>query len=129
VNGEKIDPIDFGQAAGFATLTLMKKTQETIPPKEIVEAFKSASGSQEVSKALAEQFEDWTVTCLARGSIYLAAIWTAAWTEGNGGQTIGDGGLVKSEDLISLYSDRSELPSMHLDTIEPELQMPAVIGP
>ena len=128
VNNEPIDPIDSGQAAGFATLTLMKKTQETIPPKEIVEAFKLADGN-DVSKALSDQFESRTVTCLARGAKYLAAIWTAAWTEGDGDTKIGNAGLVDSADLIKLYVDRDELPSKHLDTIQPELQMPVPIGP
>lgn len=128
VNAEAIPPIDSGQAAGFATLALMKKTQETIPPKEIVEAFKEANGNRDVSAALAERFEDRTVECLARGSNYLAAIWTAAWQEGQGGQNVPNLGLVTPEKLIKLYRDRSELPSMHLDTIQPELETLQPVG-
>ena len=118
---EPIDPIESGQDAGFAVLTLMRKTQETIRPKDIVEAYKAANGNENVAQALAEQFEDGTVTCLGRGADYLAAIWTAAWKVGQGATRIADQGLVAPEDLIELYKDRDELPSMHLDTIEPVL--------
>ena len=58
---------------------------------------------------------------LGRGADYLAAIWTAAWKVGQGATRIADQGLVAPKDLIELYSDRDELPSMHLDTIEPVL--------
>jgi hypothetical protein len=34
------------------------------------------------------EFEDPAVTCLARGASYLAAIWTSAWSSGDGAATI-----------------------------------------
>lgn len=121
-----IGPIESGQEAGFAVLTLMRRTQETIPPKEIVEAYKAAKENEEMTLALAEQFEDRTVTCLALGASYLAAIWTAAWKVGDGMVKISDRGAVKASKLIGLYSDRDELPSLHLDTIESVLEQPLV---
>jgi hypothetical protein len=121
VNDEAIDPIASGQDAGFAVLTLMRKTQETIHPKDIVEAFKAANGKTNVSDALFEQFGSATVDCLARGSNYLAAIWTAAWVNGEGSNKIADRGAVSDKKLIHLYTDQEELPSKHLDTIGPLL--------
>jgi hypothetical protein len=121
VNAEAIDPINSGQAAGFAVLTLMKKTQDTILPKDIVEVFKAAKGTQNVSDALFEQFGDRTVDCLARGSNYLAAIWTAAWVQGNGDGNIANLTKVAEQKLIDLYANPNELPSKHLDTIGPLL--------
>jgi hypothetical protein len=119
---DAIDPIGSGQDAGFAVLTLMRQTQETIKPKEIVEAFKAANGQDELTDALAEQFEDRTVTCLARGASYLAAIWTSAWAAADGALKIKDRGIVAEQQLIDLYVDPKELPSMHLDTIGPLLK-------
>lgn len=122
VNNEAIDPITSGQTAGFATLTLMRKTHETIEPREIVQAFKDVQTGQNVSKALSDQFEDRTVTIMARGSRYLAAIWAAAWKESGGDTKIGNKGLVKAARLIKLYRSRRELPSKQLSTIKPYLK-------
>ena len=122
VNGEAIAPITNGQDAGFAVLTLMKNTQGTIAPRTIVQAFKDANGNGNMSDALYEQFSQGTIDCLARGSQYLAAIWTAAWTNGNGAAQVTNAGKVKPQDLIDLYVDPAELPSKHLDTIGPLLK-------
>src|SRR6185295_10336380 len=116
-NKETIDAIDSGQAAGFAVLTLMKLTHGTLEPQTIVEAFKAAKKKNaDVVEAMA-QFEDETVEVMARGANYLAAIWTAAWKQGKGAQKVANRGKVAAEKLIALYTKRTELPSMHLDTI------------
>jgi len=116
-NDETIAAITDGQSAGFNVLTLMKKTQETIHPKDIVEVFKAAKDSENVSDALFEQFGQGTIDCLARGARHLAAIWDAAWTNGDGSTKITNRGKVNEQPLIDLYSDRAQLPSKHLDTI------------
>jgi hypothetical protein len=121
VNNQPVPPITSGQTAGFAVLTLMKKTQEDIHPKDIVEAYKAAKSHTDVSEALYQQFGELTIDCLARGSKYLAAIWDAAWTKGDGSNNIANRGAVDDKALVDLYIDRDELPSMHLDTIEPLL--------
>jgi hypothetical protein len=122
VSKEKIDSINSGQAAGFATLVLMKKSQETIKPIDIVELFKETkSRGEDVSVALYERFGTSTVNCLARGSRYLAAIWDSAWLKGNGTNNLDSLEKVDEDKLIKLYADKKELPSMHLDTIDGEL--------
>ena len=124
IRQERIVNIVSGQTAAFAVLQLMRLTQETIHPVDIVEAFKKVKGKSktEVSDALRDQFRDKTVDCMARGCRYLAAVWTAAWTAGNGDNNIQTLSKVTEADLIALYSDPNELPSMSLNTIGPLLK-------
>ena len=117
INKETIETIDSGQAAGFASLKLMQKTQQDIKPKDIVEAYKKAKNEANISYALYEEFGALTIDCLARGCVYLAAIWEAAWVEGDGAKNITKTGRVDDGELRKLYSNPKELPSMYLDTI------------
>ena len=119
-NEEKIINVDSGQAAAFAVLKLMQKTQATIPPKAIVEAFKAVHGKGNVSEALYTQFGTKTAEVLSRGTRYLAAIWEAAWNCAKQNK-IHVNTQVSTDDLIKLYSTPDELPSKHLETIEKEI--------
>jgi hypothetical protein len=123
---EPIAEIDSGQAAGFASFLLMKKTQETIPPSEIVELYKKIKGPKDISKALYDQLGDRTIECLARGCRYLAAIWESAWIMGGGKNlVVGMGEDEKKVDqkaLTGLYKNPAELPSLHLGSINNILQ-------
>jgi hypothetical protein len=124
INKEPVITVDSGRAAGFAVLQLMKKTQEDIKPKEIVETFKSVKGQGDnsVNDALWNEFGDRTIDCIARGCRYLAAIWDGAWKAGGGKHSGLSGNKVKQAVLKALYEDPSELPSKHLDTITPILK-------
>lgn len=118
VNKETIEIIDSGQAAGFASLKLMEKTHGNIKPFKIVELFKEVKGTEDVSKQLFDAFGKDTIICIARGCRYLAAIWEAAWEAGNGKENLKSHKKVDEEKLIKLYSNRNELPSMHLSNID-----------
>jgi hypothetical protein len=106
--------ITSGQEAGFAVLELMQKTQEDIPPRDIVELYKKVKSESDVSTALFEKFGAATSKCMARGCIYLASIWKAAWKVGAGEQKLNPVGRVDPDKLSKLYADRDELPSKHL---------------
>ncbi len=124
VNKEAIDNINSGQGAGFVTLTLMQKTQETLKPRDIVEFYKANKDDGNISDALYEQFKNETAVCLARGCRYLAKVWEAAWVQGNGSNNIASG-VIEDKALSDLYRDPNELPSMHLGTIGDILGIPA----
>jgi hypothetical protein len=120
VNKEKIIAINTGQDAAFAVLQLMKATQEDIPPVDIVETFKKAKKDKaDITKALYDAYGEKTVVILARGCLYLAAIWEAAWKIGKLSTRFKAAGLVKIKQqlLINLYKDPRVLPSMQLGTI------------
>ena len=121
VNKEKIMAITNGQEAAFAVLQLMKATQQTIPPVDIVNTFKKTKKANgDMSEALYSEFGAKTVIVLARGSRYLAAIWEAAWTKGKLGTRFSMTALVKIDTakLITLYRNPKNLPSMQLNTID-----------
>jgi hypothetical protein len=59
---------------------------------------------------------------MARGCRYLAAVWEGAWIAGDEGKKIKSTAKVKQADLIKLYRNPKNLPSMHLDTIGPLLK-------
>jgi hypothetical protein len=120
---EEPPPIASGQEAGFAVLQLMKKTQEDLPPREIVELYKKIKGESDVSAKLFEEFGTATTKCMARGCIYLASIWRAAWSAGHGEQNIRGVTTVKPDALSQLYANPDELPSKHLDTIAEEIPL------
>jgi hypothetical protein len=118
IRKELIDPIDSGRSAGFAVLKLMQKTQEDIAPRDIVELYKKIKGQTTVSDALYEKFGAATSECMARGCLYLASIWKAAWVAGHGNTNLEDNAAVQSGKLSILYANRLELESKHLDTID-----------
>jgi len=118
IRAEAIDPINSGPSAGFAVLKLMQKTQGDIQPHDIVELYKKVKGEATVSDALFEKFGTATGDCMARGCLYLASIWKAAWLAGQGETTIGSVAAVDPKKLRPLYADPKELVSKHLDTID-----------
>jgi len=123
INKEQIPVINSGQAAAYHSFRLMKKTHEEILPKSIIEAFKQARDRNvNVSDALYEQFGEPTVNCFARTCRYLSAIWDSAWIKGNGDVNLRKRKKVEERKLIDLYANPTELPSMHLDTINPLLK-------
>jgi hypothetical protein len=61
-----------------------------------------------------EAFGERTITCLARGTRYLAKIWQGAWTAGNGDQNLVIEAC-REEDILAIYNDPKEMPSVPLD--------------
>lgn len=127
--GGELKAIETGQQAGFAVLKLMERTQQDIPPRDIVELFKKLKkkdikpNDPTITDGLYETFGEKTGECMARGCLYLASIWWAAWTQGEGDKNIHASKVkaVDHNDLQKLYGNRDELPSKHLDTIDPLL--------
>ena len=96
----------------------MQKTQGDIHPHDLVELYKKVKGEGTVSDALYEKFGTATGECIARGCVYLASIWKAAWIAGQGEINLGSVAAVDPDQLRPLYADRQELESKHLDTID-----------
>ena len=59
-------------------------------------------------------FGDRTIECMARGTRYLARIWSGAWTVGNGKANIGAGSTLTQAKLMKLYNGNFA-PSLRLD--------------
>jgi hypothetical protein len=115
--GEAIRKIQSGFDASIATIDLIVATRKTILPRAIVDKWVELNGEHKSARAAAmwDAFGDDTVTCMARGTRYLAKVWQAAWDLGNGDANIGVGRALKQNDLMKLYNSADVLPSIALD--------------
>lgn len=117
VKKEAIDPIKTGLDAARAILVLAGASQETLPPRDIVDKWVELLDIKKKDRAapMWESFGKQTITCMARGCRYLAAIWQAAWDKADGDNTIGEGKKLKEEDIMALYNDPAFAESRQLD--------------
>lgn len=115
-----------GKEAAVRTVELMRQTFNTIKPMDIVNAF--ADG-----KDLWPLFKNDTVDVIADGVATLRAIWEGAWKQGSqNGSGVAASKLiaVPTDDLITLYMNKTWMPSKSLKTIGGELGLaPATPAP
>jgi hypothetical protein len=114
---EEISEITSGYDATKAVIALIHATQGEIKPRDIVDEWVSLLGEHKKDRAkqMWAKFGDDTITCMARGTRYLAAIWQAAWSAGNGDQNIGRGTKLSEDAMMQLYNDPNVIPSIALD--------------
>jgi hypothetical protein len=111
-----------GQAAGFATIELMRRTRARINPRDIVTLYASHPGH--ISAQLWTAFGAETVNCIVDSCRTLAMLWESAWIEGNGSAIPAASLVTISETaLTTIYSATAPefLPSTVLDDIVGEL--------
>jgi hypothetical protein len=114
---EEMPEIRSGYDASKAVIALICATQNDIAPRDIVDKWLAlgAMSKKEKPVQLWTDFGDRTITCMARGTRYLAAMWQAAWDQGGGERTIGAGRKIKPHDIAKLYNDPDVLPSVALN--------------
>jgi hypothetical protein len=116
---EPIPNIASGNDAAKAVIALIDATQRQLAPRKIVDKWvqlkKQGKSKKEKTVEMWEEFGDDTVTCMARGTRYLAKIWQAAWDAGSGDTNIGSSSRRKESDIMDLYNDPDILPSIPLD--------------
>jgi hypothetical protein len=107
--------INGGKEAAISVIELMRSTFETLPPPDIIKAYRdSQNGDGRMEKFFSEVGER-TMKCMAKGCLRLASIWESAWREGKG-QDISKNKLVRvpKEDLMRLYNDDKFLEAFRL---------------
>jgi hypothetical protein len=104
---EEVPDIVSGYDAAKAVIALIHATQSDIAPRQIVDEWVSLLGVQKKARAEAlwKKFGNKTVTCMARGTRYLAKIWQAAWEVGGGDEKA----------IMDLYKDSKVIPSVGLN--------------
>jgi hypothetical protein len=116
---EQIPDVVSGNDAAKAVIALIDATQKELPPRRIVDKWvelkRAGKSKKEKAAEMWTEFGDDTVTCMARGTRYLAKIWQAAWDVGNGDANIGSASRRKEGDLMDLYNDPGVVPSIPLD--------------
>ena len=117
LKNEPIADIATGYDAAKAVIALIHATQNEIAPKNIVKKWVQLSGEKKSNKKeeMWKEFGDDTITCMARGTRYLAKIWQSAWKAGDGDDNIGNGSVAKEKDIMELYNDPDVVPSIGLD--------------
>jgi hypothetical protein len=122
---EQLDPIRSGRDAAKATLRLMDRTAQRLPPRELIQTFVDAGGKKNLAtlNALWNAWGDQTIQTMSDGARVLAWIWDSAWAAGNGDRLEQSAlGAAPVEDLQRLYtSDATFVPSLDLDHIDPAL--------
>jgi hypothetical protein len=114
---EGIDKIQTGYDAAKAVIGLIHATQQEIAPRAIVNEWVKLNRTPKKQKAEAmwKVFGNDTITCMARGTRYVAKIWQDAWDAGNGDRNIAAGGRIKNDAIMRLYDDPDVLPSIALN--------------
>lgn len=114
---EDVPDIVSGYDAAKAVIALIHATQTDITPRQIVDEWVLSLGVQKKARAEAmwKKFGKKTVTCMARGTRYLAKIWQAAWEAGGGDDTIGDGPTITEKAIMDLYNNSKVIPSVGLN--------------
>ena len=108
-----------GREAAIATVALMRRTIQRLPPQRIIDVYNSTRGRDQMVR-MWDEFGRETVACVADGAQTLAMIWKGAWKAGDGDR------LPKSKlvavshgDLRKLYDDPKFLPAARLpDMVE-----------
>jgi hypothetical protein len=105
-----------GKEAAVATVALMAKTFELLPPEKVLRVYNEEEGRQRLPH-MWSALGDETVECLASGTLLMAALWESAWKCREGNQAI-DPGAIGRDVLKKLYLDRSFLPAYTLSDRE-----------
>jgi hypothetical protein len=117
--------VDTGHDAAVATVALMDRTAQAIPPKDLVDAYVSLGGgaSRHTLDGLWAQFADATAKVMADGIRVLAHLWSEAWRVGDGAAIPAhELGPAAAGDVIALYRSADFVPSLDLDHIGPVLK-------
>jgi hypothetical protein len=114
---EEISDIKTGYDAAKAVIALIHATQADIKPREIVDEWVSLHETHDKAPAASmwKTFGKRTITCMARGTRYLAALWQAAWEAGEGEKQIGEGPTITEKQMMDLYNDSTIVPSVALN--------------
>ncbi len=117
LQNEKSPKIRTGHDAAKAVIGLIQVTHNELAPRDIVNKWVALGSTANKDKParLWTEFGDRTITCMARGTRTLAAIWQAAWDQGGGERKIGAGRSVTQAAIARLYNDRDVCPSVGLD--------------
>ena len=119
--GGTIPPIEKGQDAAFAALTLMDFSARTVPPSELCDRYIELGGgtSKPVVQGLWDTFGSRTATLMGAGANTLAKTWEAALAAS--GITLPTPETFSEQALAAIYQDPAFVPSFTLDEIGPHL--------
>jgi hypothetical protein len=120
-----LDPVGSGFEAALATVKLMERTANKLPPEDLVNAYIDAGGTDHAAErdALWAKFQKETAAVMADGARVLGMIWKSAWIAGDGASIAANKiGAIDAATLKALYENPGFVPSLTLDQIGPVLK-------
>jgi hypothetical protein len=124
---EKIRKLESGQDVALAVIDLIAKTHKNLPSRTILDVWTKiyVPRKRNLPALLWQELDNGksTASCMARGTLLLAAIWDAAWKRGQGDANIPAKKLDPGE-IQKLYSDSANVPSIPLGKYREELGPP-----
>src|SRR5262249_42103181 len=89
--------------AAKATIDLMRKTFNALPPEEMLQTFLTAKNKdQDITDALWRSYGDGTIAAMQNGTHLLAVLWESAWTAGGGEGKERDISALKPEQALAI---------------------------
>lgn len=116
---QKREYIASGFEAAKATIDLMRKTFNALPPEEMLQTFLTAKNKdQDITDALWRSYGDGTIAAMQNGTHLLAVLWESAWTAGGGEGKECDISALKPEQAMVICGSANFLPSCTIVNIE-----------
>jgi hypothetical protein len=108
--------ISGGKESAQTVVDLMQRSLKMLPPETIIQAYNEGQQKHNQLAVMWEELKDPTIERLVDGVLTLAAIWDAAWQEGNGDQNIASAQLkeIDYEKLRARYQISTFAPSYRL---------------
>ena len=123
----KEELVSNGFDAAKATIGLMRRTFQRIPPIKIVNAFVAhQSGGKARAEYMWKLFGADTVKVMQDGAHLLGVLWESAWSQGEGESRIGSTASLTREAAMDICKDRDFLPSVTVDGIRSLLKLPGM---
>jgi hypothetical protein len=117
--------ISTGFDAAKATIDLMRKTFQALPPKKMLKTFLDTKKSgDDMTEAFWDAYGDGTITAMQDGTHLLAVLWESAWVAGQGESKKRDTSALKPKDAMAICAPAEFLPSVTITQIGKFLSKP-----
>lgn len=119
------DLITSGSGAAKATIAMMRKVFQRIPPRQIVQFYiDSDAKPKQLAEDMWHEFGKGTVTCMKDGVHLLAVLWQSAWVQGDAHHNIPAAALpaVTKDHAMKICQNPDFLPSLQINKISTVLK-------
>lgn len=116
--GEHDDDITDGFGAAAATIDLMRKTFEALPPPDMLRDYVSATKkNQDATKMFWKNYGPGTIQAMQDGTHLLALLWESAWVAGKGESKTRNTSALKPKQAMEICASADFLPSYSIAQI------------
>lgn len=120
---KKSELVTTGHEAAIATVALMRKTIQRLPPAKIVDVFVAYTGAKADRAAyMWKHCGTGTKKAMIDGTHLLAVLWQSAWAAGNGESTVTSTDAIDAHDAMAIVADSKHfVPSLTIDKVGAQL--------